>query len=205
MQKQAQSVIFSTQKIAYMALDERFGNNDLSKEENIGGLLQLRLVQVPNIVEFDIQLGGVNLTYSAFEDFYFSESTARFREPSRLTDQGAQNNAELTVVSPRDRTELRNFLNDNAEVEFICIFTDRNSERWVMGTDTQAAQKAEALSSGEIPSQRNGYTIKFVAQTGQKKYEVLSETVVTATNFIFQDNNNWIFQDGNNAIAQETV
>lgn len=188
-----------------MALDQRFGDDSQSKEDNIGSLSAIRLVRVSDIVSFVVQLGGVQLEYSAFEGMYATTDTARFREAGKLTNDGAQNNAQITWVTPKDRPELRNYLNDNAEEEYIVLYTDGNGERWVMGTDEEPAQKAETQTTGRGTTQRNQYDVKFVAQTSQKKYSVLSETITTATNLIFQDNNNWVWQDANNAIAQESI
>ena len=189
-----------------MALNERFGDNTLTKEENLGSILSpVRVVPIEAIIAFEILLGGINITYSAFQDLYFTDDTGRFRERTRLTRDGAQNTQELQLLIPRDRTELRNWLNENAEGEFILLFTDMNQQRVVMGTDETPARKQEDLDTGGTPRNRNGYAVKFAAQTEEKKYQVLSEVVATATNLIFQDNNNFVWQDGNNAIAQESV
>lgn len=189
-----------------MALDERFGDNNLTKEDNLGGIVdQVRLVPISSIVAFEIFLGGVNITYSSFQDLYITEDTGRFRERSRLTKNGSQNTQELNFLIPKDRTELRDWLNDNAEGEFVALFNYLNGTRYIMGTDEAPARKEETLDSGQTARNRNGYAVKMAAQTEEKKYAVLNETIVTATNFIFQSNDNYIFQDGSNRIAQESV
>ena len=143
--------------------------NDINKPcgDNVGGIFLFKIAFTDDVQSMSLPINGnvcepVELkSLARWYDVYGTEGTIKFNEDQQQSPQGDYFKVKLSASIPKDRTEVKNSLEEMKNKTFIIDYTDYNNERKLVGTLTEPLKFSSSLDTGnKIPS-LNAHAIEF--------------------------------------------
>ncbi|MEM7551734.1 MAG: hypothetical protein AAF363_18765 [Bacteroidota bacterium] len=139
----------------------------LSDASNLGGLVELQVARVADIISMSNSINGVvygDITFSegrGFVTWYKTYQTGRISSRDRSGREGSYKSNRLPFVLPKDNPAIRHILDAALEDEFVVLFRDSNNSQKIFGTKKAPVRFNFSHDSGSRTSQRNGYDCEF--------------------------------------------
>jgi len=135
--------------------------NILEKKFGLGSVLSIRIY-----TKESFKLGE-------YYNIEYTEETALHKQKQKISNDGSFHENRLSFIVPRNRENLRIWLLDNQEEDFIISFKDAH-EQWLQIGEEVAENYCELLIDTDIPSKlanRNEVVFEFrVEQTEPAKF-----------------------------------
>ncbi len=142
--------------------------------DNLGGVLLFRVALVDDVQSIPLPINGkvcepvVMQTGKQWYDVYGTPGTMGFSEDETPSDHRSYFVVEINASIPKDRTEVRNSLDDLREKKCIVDCLDSNLERRLVGTITEPLKCITAFDTTNKVTGKNAHTIKILGSILQR-------------------------------------
>jgi len=148
----------------------------IKNKTGLGGIWQAIIILAENVQDDNPQ----NFMYSSGVPLAFVQETAKFSQKSKITRQGKIYEQSLTFIMAQYREEIREWILDNSEKEFLIILVDAQEKNYLMGSIDYSCELTENFDTGTALANRNDIKFDFVVDS----FEPIS--IINAVNDKFE-------------------
>ena len=137
-----------------------------SETDNLGGIQKIYPIPASNVrvfgAIFNSEIHSFTVTSGTdLTPIYVIRDSIKFTQDHKPSDSGDYFDTKFEAVAPKDRIELQNFIRTLEFTHYILVFKDNNNQFKVMGTPDEPLIVSADLTTGDIESKMNGYTLTF--------------------------------------------
>lgn len=147
-------------------------------ESNIGGIKRVLLANADDVaaktLTDEIITAITMASGKSFLEFNFRPNTGSLTSEYQVSDTGASNFVQSTLVMAFNRMETakRVAVVALAQADLVAIVEDMNGKYWYLGYDDPVRLSAGAAPTGTARSDRNGYDVTLLDESKELPYEV---------------------------------
>lgn len=127
----------------------------------LGGIWQAIIILAEDVQDDNPQ----NFMYSAGVPLAFIQETADFSQKSRITSQGKSYAQKLSFIMAQYREDIRNWILDNSEADFLIVLVDAQEKNYLMGSLETPCELTEDFGTGRALANRNDIEFDFVVDS----------------------------------------
>lgn len=139
----------------------------LSATDNIGGIIQLQVARVADVIDVPEPIAGIivgDITFQPGTGFVSWEcrlESANMRSRTNASREGSVKANSLPFILPKDRQSIKAQLDQAEDDEFIVLYKDSNGSQVLFGTPNAPLRFRYDHSSGTSFDSLNAYEAEF--------------------------------------------